>query len=262
MISSDISDLQRLGWARYDRTHFIDGMDESAVAASLATVQAAFDALPPDRYEPESKRFRRHARAVFLPWTGELSWVPSVDDAEHGPVTDYAIENPELAEAGAKRQFPAIPPEILEDPLLRRIIQFDLDQINWFERLRAAPLHVGVGFVRLLVREPGDHAVATPNALHQDGGSMSFGFVHLLARRNVQGGENFIASPRCVGFLPQELSSGLVDSQFTLEESLDTFAVHDARVSHYVSPVRRGAQRVPGARDVVLVGAAPLVRQL
>jgi hypothetical protein len=258
--ASDISDLQRAGWARYDRTHFASQTNGSAFAASLATLQASYDELPADRYEPEANRFRRHARAVFLPWSGQLSWVPSVEDEEHGHVVDYAIDNPEFA--GAKRQFPAISPDILEDPLLRAIIEFDMEQTSWFKRFRGSPLHVGVGCVRLSVCNPGDQAVATPNALHQDGGSMSFGFIHLIARRNVRGGENFVASPRCVGFRPEELSPDLLDAEFTLEEPLDTFAVHDARVSHYVSPVRRGDQPGPGERDILLVGTAPLVRQL
>jgi hypothetical protein len=258
--ASDSSALQRLGWARYDRAQLVDGADEAAVAQSLEPLRASFDSLPPDRYEPESNRFRRHARAVFLPWTGALSWVPSVDDVEHGPVMDYDIHNANFT--GVKRQFPAISTEILKDPLLQRIIQFDLEQVAWFKRFRTVPLHVGVGCVRLSVRESDDQAAATPDALHQDGGSKSFGFIHLVLRSNVVGGANAIAAPRCVGFLPRELSGELIDAEFTLEEPLDSFAVHDARVSHYVSPVRRGDRPGPGERGVLLVGVAPLTRQL
>lgn len=260
MTSSDGSTFQRLGWARYDRTHFVDGPDEAAVEQALDPLRACFASLPPDLYEPQSNRSRRHARAVYLPWTGTLSWVPSIDDPEYGPVVDYDTYNPDFADV--KRQFPAISPEILMDPLLQRIIKFDLEQTTWFERFRTTPLHVGVDCMMLTVREPGDEAMATPNALHQDGGAMSFVFIHLVVRRNVLGGANFIASPRCVGFLPDELSSELIDSEFTLEDPLDTFAVHDARVSHHVSAVRKGHQPCPGERGVLLVGIAPLLRQL
>ena len=60
-----------------------------------------------------------------------------------------------------------------------------------------------------------------------------------------------MASPRCVGFLPREVSRELIYSEFTLEEPLDTFGVHDGRVSNSVSPVRKSDQPGSGQRRPV-----------
>jgi hypothetical protein len=258
--SSDGSVLQHAGWERYDGTQFLDTGDDAAIERALAPLSACCASLPADFYAPQSNRCRRHARAVYLPWTDTLTWVPSVDDPERGPVMDYRIDNADFA--GVKRQFAALSPEVLHDPLVQRIVRFDLEQTRWFEPFRTTPLHVGVGCVMLTVREPGEEAAATPNVLHQDGGAMSFGFIHLIFRRNVVGAVNYIASPRCAGFLPHELSSELIKSEFTLEQPLESFAVHDARVSHHVSALRMGNEAGPAERGVMLVGIAPLVRQL
>ena len=258
----EATDLQQRGWARYDQPDILGSDQAPELEGSLEAIQDFFAGLPPDRYEPQSNRFRRHARAVFLPWTGTLSWLPNGEDPAYGEVVDYDMQGYNAEFAGVKRRFPAIPAHIRANPLLERIVRFDLEHTQWLEGFARTPLNVGVGCILLSVKGPADEAVSTPNMLHQDGGAVSFTFVHLIVRRNVVGGVNYIAPPRCVGLLPSELSGDLIEAEFTLEDPLDSFAVHNSRVSHHVSTVRRGDQPGVGQRGVLLVAVSPLVKQL
>lgn len=255
--------LRSLGWVRYGAAEVLGGTGVGAGEdGALGELQEFFRSLPPDRYEPESNRYRRHARAVYLPWTGTLSWLPDIEDAEHGPVVDYDMQGYNAEFAGVRRRFPAIPPAVRENPIVQRVVRFDLEQTMWMEGFGATPLNVGVGCVLLSVAHTDAEAVSTPNILHQDGGAVSFTFIHLVVRRNVVGAVNVIAPTRCVGLLPSEISPRLIESEFTLEQPLDTFAVHNSRVSHYVSPVRRGPGTGPAERGIVIVAVSPLVKQL
>ncbi|HWD07947.1 MAG TPA: 2OG-Fe dioxygenase family protein [Actinomycetota bacterium] len=235
-------------------------MDETQVDRSLDSLAGFLGSLPPDRYAPTAHRYRRHARAVYLPWADTLSWLPDVDDPDLGPAVEYDMQryNPEFA----IRRFPAIPHGIRADPLVQSLVRFDLAETMWSEGFARTPLSVGVGCVLLSVRGAGDEALSTPNVLHQDGGEACFTFVHLLVRRNVVGGVNYIAPTRCVGLLPEELAPSVIESEFTLEQPLDSFAVHNSRVSHHVTTVRRGAGDAEGGRGILIVAVSPLVKQL
>lgn len=261
MGQQELTELERLGWGRYHRSHVVDGLTEEQIECSLRQLRAFYAGLPPDRYEPESHRYRRHARAVYLPWEDHFSWLPDLDEPQYGPVVDYDMQGYNSEFSGVQRRFPAIPPAIRSDPLIERIIRFDIQQAMWLSGFATSPLNVGVGCVSLTVPDQGGEAVSTPNVLHQDGGEQSFTFVHLMVRDNVIGGVNYIAGPRCVGLLPWELAADLIDAEFLLEEPLDAFAVHNSRVSHYVSPVRADRPGT-GRRGVLLVAISPLVKKL
>ncbi|WP_166459603.1 2OG-Fe dioxygenase family protein [Amycolatopsis pithecellobii] len=255
------SDLQGSGWARYRESDIV-GASGGESGAHFEQIRRFFETLPPDRYAPDSHRYRRHARAVYLPWASRLSWLPNIDDPEYGAVVDYDMQGYNEEFTDVRRQYPAIPTDIQRNPLLERMIRFDLEQTMWLDGFRQSPLNVGVGCVKLGVDDSSGEAAATPNTIHQDGGARSFTFIHLVTRENVHGAVNYIAPPRCVGLLPSEISADLIHSEFILEQPLDGFAVHNSRVSHYVSPVRKGDQSGAGARGVVLVAISPLVKQL
>jgi hypothetical protein len=253
--------LQEIGWARYDCARILDG-PLNGFDGSLERLRQFFRGLPPDRYAPESRRFRRHTRGVFLPWEDRLSWMPNIEDAQYGGVIDYDMQGFNSEFAQTKRQMPAIPDEIRLDPFIERIVRFDVAETLWLGDFARTPLSVGMGCVLLSVDEAGQEAASTPNILHQDGGAVAFTFVHLVLRDNVEGGINYISPPRCVGMLPWELTETMIDAEFTLNEALDTFAVHNSRVSHYVSPVRRGNANTVGQRGVLIVAVSPLVKKL
>lgn len=54
----------------------------------------------------------------------------------------------------------------------------------------------------------------------------------------------------------------MIDAEFTLIDALDSFAVHNSRVSHYVSPIRKREADAAGRRGVLIVAVSPLVKQL
>lgn len=261
MNATDPAALRELGWTRYDRARIL-GDSFDGFGNSLAQLQHFFRDLPPDRYAPDSGRFRRHTRGVFLPWEDRLSWLPNIEDAQYGSVVDYDMQgyNPEFA--SVKRQMPAVPDAVRTDPLVERIVRFDVAQTLWLGDFARTPLSVGVGCMLLSVDEAGREAAATPNKLHKDGDAVAFTFIHLILRDNVEGGTNYIAPPRCVGLLPCELSKAMIDAEFTLHDELDSFVVHNSRVSHHVSPIRQDKAGAPGRRGVLIVAVSPLVKQL
>lgn len=262
MTSDNRSSLIENGWAQYDSADFTTPDEALDQGNCLNRLRDFFRTLPVDFYEPASHRYRRHARAVYLPWSQHLSWLPNIATPDRGEVVDYDMQGYNTEFSGVARRFAAIPGEIQENPLVRRIVEVDLDHAMWLEGFPMTPLNVGVGCVMLAPESTADEALSTPNVLHQDGGAQSFTFIHLIERTNVTGGINYIAPPKCVGLLPSEISADLVHAEFSLNNPLDSFAVHNSRVSHYVSPVRRGDGSGGGRRCVLLVAVSPLTKKL
>jgi hypothetical protein len=254
------SALRLHGFTRYSAADL--GLDGKDCADGLRQVVDVFADLPADPYAPEANRFRRFSRAVYLPWTEELSWIPGVPDDSSGTVAEFDQAGYNSEFNGARRRFAEIPAPLRDDPFLLHLIRFDLAQVRWLSELASKPVHVGVHLVKLSAPGPTDIASSSPDCLHQDGGSASFSFAHLIDRRNAVGGENVVAAPEHAGLLPEHLPPAAASSRFTLLKPLDTFVAHDPRVSHYVSPVRRGDGPGPGERCVILVGLTPLTPEL
>ncbi|MGW1174009.1 2OG-Fe dioxygenase family protein [Kitasatospora sp. NPDC002543] len=248
--------VRREGWARLGAADL--GIDVDAMAEDLAELAAAYQDLPADPYARATHRFRRYSHAVHLPWTGELSYVPGAPDEEFGTVTEYWQDehNPEYPRV--RRRLPDIPPALRGNRLLDALIRADLGHALWLEDLHRVPVYVGVHLIALGVHGRDQVAVSSPDCLHQDGGSpATFTFAHLVGRRNVEGGENVIATPGSAGRRPDALPPEDIHARFVLTEPLDGYGVHDRRVSHYVGPVRLGAAGGDGRRDILIVGIAP-----
>ncbi|MEU1285845.1 2OG-Fe dioxygenase family protein [Kitasatospora sp. NPDC005856] len=248
--------VRRDGYARLGAADL--GIDTGAMAADFAELAEAYRDLPPDPYARQTHRFRRYSHAVHLPWTGELSFIPGAPDKEFGTVTEYwqVEHNPEYPRV--RRRLPDIPPALRGNRLLDALIRADLGHALWLEDLHRVPVHVGVHLIALGVHGRDEVAVSSPDCLHQEGGSSAtFTFAHLVGRRNVEGGENVIATPESAGRRPDALPPEAVHERFVLTEPLDGYGVHDGRVSHYVGPVRLGDAGDDGRRDILIVGIAP-----
>ncbi|MFF2145148.1 2OG-Fe dioxygenase family protein [Kitasatospora sp. NPDC058190] len=248
--------VRRDGYARLGTADL--GVDADAMAEDLAELAEAYHGLPPDPYARATHRYRRYSHAVYLPWTGELSYMPGAPDEEFGTVTEYWQDehNPEYPRV--LRRLADIPSALHSNRLLDALIRADLEHALWLEDLRRGPVYVGVHLIVLGVRDREQVAVSSPNCLHQDGGSpATFTFAHLAGRRNVEGGENVIATPESAGRQPDALAPEAVHARFVLTEPLDGYGVHDCRVSHYVGPVRLGDEGDEGRRDILIVGIAP-----
>lgn len=254
--SAGFEALRRSGFARARAERL--GLSADHDGDDFRRLSDAFADLPPDPYDSGSNRFRRYSQIVYLPWNRQLFWVPGASDEHYGTVTEYDQNgfNPEYRE---RRRFPDVPAEVRANKLLEDLIRADIAQVLWLDGLERTPIYAGVHMVKLAVRHAGDAAVTSPSCLHQDGGDTMFTFVHLVHCRNVRGGENIIAAPECAGAQPEDVAAGDVHARFTLTEPLETYAVHDHRVSHYVSPVRSADGTAPGERAVLIIGVAPYV---
>ncbi|MCC9306057.1 YbdK family carboxylate-amine ligase [Kitasatospora sp. RB6PN24] len=248
--------VRRDGYARLTAADL--GIDTVTLAEDFARLADAYRDLPPDPYARGTNRLRRYSHAVYLPWTGALSYIPGAPDDEFGSVTEYWQDehNPEYPRV--RRRLPDIPPSLHDNRMLDALIRADLDHALWLEDLHRVPVYIGVHLIALGVRSQHQVAVSSPNCLHQDGGSpATFTFAHLIGRQNITGGENVIATPESAGRQPDALPADAIHASFVLTDPLDGYGVHDRRVSHYVGPVRLGDDGEDGRRDILIVGIAP-----
>ncbi|WP_179083243.1 2OG-Fe dioxygenase family protein [Streptomyces rectiverticillatus] len=252
-------DLQARGFERYRPLDVAPGSADGPWRADLERLAGAFEDLPADPYAPQENRFRRFGHAVCLPWNGVLSWIPDVPDPDYGWVAEFRQTRHPHYDRG--RRFPGLPEDVRANPLLQHLMRWAAGRTQWREEYRINPLYYTVHLVKFAARAEGDVAVASPNCLHQDGDS-SFVFAHLISRTNLVGGETCIARAQCAGRQPGDLSPGDLHASFTLDEPLDSYAVHDPEVSHYVASMRRGPASGPGERCIVLMGVMPYTLQL
>jgi hypothetical protein len=249
--------LRRDGYVRYRlpaRT--------ASTADDFQQLLAAFDDLPADPYAPGSHRYRRYSRLVYLPWRDDLQWIPDIPDPVFGAAAEYWQDgyNPDFAHR--RRRFPALSGALRDNALLLGMVRANVEHVLWHGELSRSPVYVGVHLIKLSVDDATKAAVSSPDCLHQDGGSDMFTFAHLVTNENVSGGENVIAAPACAGRSPDEVAPADILARFRLTEPLDSYAVHDDRVSHYVSPVRMAEPATTGTRGVVIMGVAPMGPQL
>ncbi|WP_077947539.1 2OG-Fe dioxygenase family protein [Paenilisteria newyorkensis] len=231
--------------------------DAAWVAEQFGEIERAFEDLPVDVYAAGLHRYRRFSRAVILPWSNRVEWLPAMVNADGEEVAEYfqGAFNPEFKDA--YRSFPMLQKEMLENELLKRIIQFDFAQTYWDARDMVMPVNVGVHFVKLKVEQDGDEAVSSPNCLHRDG--EPFTFAHLVKRQNVAGGQNVIATVDDVDQFPEDIDAGHIFADFALTKSLESYGVADVAVSHYVSAVRKGSSDAAGERSMILIDYQPTV---
>lgn len=243
----------------YSRFHLADEITDLNVYHYLRELEKEFDHLPIDPYAVDKKRYRRYSRAIIMPWSREVEWLPNYL-LEGNPVSEYfqGKFNGEYLEA--YRAFPPLSDQVKLNPLLNKIIQCDFDMTFWNDRDCIMPIHVGVHFVKMLAETKNDESTASPDCIHQDG--EPFTFVHLINRSNVHGGVNTIATTECAGLSREQADESLILEEFELREPLESYAVCDNMVSHYVSGVKKGSESVPGERNAILIDYTPLVISL
>ncbi|WP_017547515.1 2OG-Fe dioxygenase family protein [Salinicoccus carnicancri] len=243
-----MGNLKENGYEKYDMMHSLhyDGIEED-----YSEILNYFENLPEDDYAPGLNRYRRYSRALVLPSSGGIEWLPTVK--RNG--TEYAAYfqgkfNPE--HSGSYREFHSIDENIRNNRLLREIIMANYHETFWKEEEKIMPIHVGVHFVKLLVSQDAEKAVSSPDCLHQDG--EPFTFAHLVKRENVKGGTNAIGIPAARGSRPEDVSREDIHEIFELENPLESYGVYDSKVSHYVSPVEKGdGPEDTGVRSIILI---------
>ncbi len=241
-------ELSERGYVRFDLREQLAHGD---LDVHVPILEQAYDDLPEDPYGRHLHRYRRYSRGVLIPWRREFRWMPHTRAEDGSPVSEYyqGDHNPEFRRA--RRRFTPIDDVLREDPLLLDIILFDYDLTTWEDQDASLPLHVGVHLVKMEVTDRSQRAVSSPDVLHQDG--EPYTFAHLVRRRNLLGGENIIAHPRAAGLRPEEITDVVVLERFELTRPLESYAVRDAAVSHFVDGIRQGPADGPGTRSVLLI---------
>ncbi|MHD0396309.1 2OG-Fe dioxygenase family protein [Staphylococcus simulans] len=242
-----MSKIKENGYAKYN---LMQDLQYEGIHHDFEELLNSFDNLPPDAYAIGLNRYRRYSRAIVLPGTNDIMWLPTINKNQQAYSAYFQGKfNPEHPDA--YRAFPALEDEIKHNKLLNKIILHDYNETFWNEEDKILPIHVGVHFVKLQVEKENDKAVSSPDCLHQDG--EPFKFAHLIERTNVIGGTNVIADPSAAGHKPEALNPSKIIETFEITQPLESYGVEDSVVSHYVSAIEKGKQNKPGIRSVILI---------
>jgi hypothetical protein len=248
------SPLEQYGFERY----FVGAADVSMnIEHHLEQIRREFDMLCRDPYGPSDNRFRSYSRGILLPWNASFEWIPPTKLVAGHPTTEYfqGPYNPHFS--GERRVLPSITENTKSNPLLRRLIWLDFDRTFWTKELCGYPLQVGVSFIKLQVDTENRRALSTPDSFHQDG--ETFTFAHLVRREGIQGGVNAITHPSAAGKSVAQVPHGEFLAEFELHEPLESYAIFDPMVSHYVSPIELAADCGKGERSIMLIDFTPMV---
>jgi hypothetical protein len=233
--------------------HYFPEVDLSR--PEIDVLKNEFRFLEPDPYASGGLgRFRRYGRGMIAHWLSDydmLIWFPPMRNGGF-EFSMYDQGNNNLEHAHP-RFFRSISQRARQSDALRRLIVNDFRLSSIKVDNSSDPIHFGVHFVKLLARLGDDDGVSSPNCFHQDG--EPFTFVHLIYRSpGAVGGINFVANPSACGRQPDGLAPDELLGSFCLEQFLESFAVCDAKVSHYVSPLSaRSLEESVAERDVILV---------
>lgn len=182
--------------------------------------------LPLDTSDRQANRFRQFQTYALCGWDGTL--IPK-------PLETYA--QPGFVESGA-RQFAELDRAVRDSKLLHNLIRFDFDHLP-IENKASLVFAVNVHFIRFLPTRS-QPANGNPARLHKDG--EPFTYIHCVGRKNVRGGRSIITD--------NELN---LKFKGCLTNFLDTLAVFDRAVYHYVEPVMLEHGCSFGFRDALLI---------
>ncbi|GKS85864.1 2OG-Fe dioxygenase family protein [Acidovorax sp. SUPP1855] len=206
----------------------------------LKILHQEFDGLEHDPYAPaQVQRFRRYGNGIILPWDdqADIHWIPTVQDDQGARLSGYdqGGNNPEHPDI---RYFHALSEAAKATDFLCDLVKKDFSHTFWSEADRRSPIYFGVHFVKLRSGSSSDLGISSPDCFHQDG--EPFTFAHLMRRtKSTVGGTNYIGTVQARGLGLHEVPKEQVIAEFELSQFLESFVVHDPRVSHYVTPIRR-----------------------
>jgi 2OG-Fe dioxygenase len=219
------------------------------------SIENEFRMLEIDRYAPEKvNRFRRYGNGIIIPWESipQVHWIPPITNADGIVLTGYdqGGNNPEHENI---RYFNSLSDHAKDSDLLRNLILDDFSHTFWNNKSQEFPIYFGTHFVKLQSHAPYDAGISSPNCFHQDGEPFTFG--HLVYRSsNTDGGINYIGRVSARDKSLTEVSEDEIVEEFTLHQFLETFAVFDPVVSHYVNPIYKASGSIEVAeRWMILI---------
>jgi hypothetical protein len=192
--------------------------------------------LPPDIYAPGSGRSRTFNR--FKARTGHdgVLVTPVTLDA---PYSQDAAYNPEFG--GLARHYPPSGVIGARHAVIEEIAGRLVPSLCALSGVRHMTMNVH--HIRYAAT-PGAPARNSPPGWHKDG--ERFISVHLIARRDIDGGSNRVADNDRRQLL-----------EFVLNEPGDCFLIDDTRVWHAVDEIRAAPGAALGTRDILLIDYLP-----
>lgn len=189
-----------------------DGLRESWLSLSIDYAD-----LPADEYLPAGGkyRFRRYGRFRFKPASGGLQPLPHVDFFQSADINRVT--------GGYIRKFAPFLDSTFANAFLRELIRFDFDQFPVQPAQRQAVWEVQAHLVRV-VASAQERGHPTPEGMHRDGAQ--YVAVHLAELVNAHGGDVSLYDDE-----QRPLAS------FRLDEILDCYLFHDARLWHQASAI-------------------------
>lgn len=115
------------------------------------------------------------------------------------------------------------------------------------------PIYVGVHLVTVSCANNDLPGFSSPDCFHQDG--ETFTFAHLVQRNSNAGGvNNYIGKIKCRNKKLTEISKEDIIDSFVLKKFLESFAVYDNAVSHYVDHlIKIDPTGEPAQRTMILI---------
>lgn len=174
--------------------------------------------LPPDEYLPGGGRyrFRRYGRFSFFPESDALTPLPHEDYYQSAEVNRVT--------GGFVRKFAPLLDSTFENEFLRELIRFDFRQFPLDESTRAGDWEVHAHLIRVTANES-EMGQPSPEGIHRDGAE--YVTVHLAELVNAQGGD--------VSIYDDDRN---LRSTFRLNQVMDSYLFHDARLWHEAAPIR------------------------
>lgn len=151
-------------------------------------------------------------------------------------------------DGGKVRQFAVMPADILNNSVIQKILQKNLEIINQYEPLaQYSQLILGLHFVQYIALK-GSASYSSPVGLHRDDEPLVF--VHLLKlSEEALGGDNLIA----------ELSQQEIKKVIRLENPMDTLLLNQ-NCYHAVTPL--GSRNGVSKRNILLFTIEPESTQI
>jgi hypothetical protein len=192
---------------------------------------ADWDNLELDLYLAEGAKFRlrRYGRFYWSPADDALAPLP------HKPYFQPEDENPYAG--GLERDFALLLPDTVHNPFLRALVRSTFACLPVAGERQDATWEVRIHQIRIVASEkvPG---LPAPEGIHQDG--TDFLSLHLVRRRNIEGGESTI----------YDLERRPIQ-RFTMREPLDSMILEDPRIMHGVTAVLSADGQTLGTRDLL-----------
>ncbi|CAN0620847.1 conserved protein of unknown function [Burkholderia multivorans] len=239
--------LETKGFAHYDP--IISHSNDDKII-----LEEEFSRLEHDEFAPHGvRRFRRYGNGIIIPWArkDKIFWIPPVASGNVCRAGyDQGGNNPEHANI---RYFNSLSEQCKASDILQQLILDDFSHTFWEHVGQEFPIYFGVHFVKIQAHDTEERGTSSPDCFHQDG--EPFTFAHLVRRSaSTDGARNYIGRTSIRNRSLDQVAVDDIVADFTLNRFLESFAVHDPRVCHYVAPVRKAVDSDGVAeRSIILI---------